>query len=371
MSRRSHRRPERRRAVERVRHTLRPPTAASGRSTGSRQSRESTHGRTRSSRRSTGSRRPRSRRRRRLWVIDRGDRSAARPKGCNRRIDPRSNRVTRRIRLAAGTLNDLAVAAGAVWVTDPFAGVLWRIDPGPPTLTKTIAVSPGSALVDANAQAVWVVNHLDDKVYEIDPHTTRSFASRRSVRRRTSPPSIRAPRGSRRPCRSRRAARSSTESACPISRSFRISQLGPNRASTAPMAAAISLVLRERHFRAGSHSVGYRSCDDSTAQSGGFDFETCVTNAKQVREPRDRRRDRCLRHFLQRDRDFGHEPRARPGGDDQPVEHIPRPDARRRRHATRRDALPVPNRSSQFRPDHRRRPPAGRCRSAIREAARG
>ena len=57
-------------------------------------------------------------------MIDRGGPQRGQPKGAIVRIDPRSNRVTRRIRLAAGTLNDLAVAAGAVWVTDPFAGVL-------------------------------------------------------------------------------------------------------------------------------------------------------------------------------------------------------------------------------------------------------
>ena len=216
-----------------------------------------------------------------LWVIDRGGPQRGQPKGAIVRIDPRSNRVTRRIRLAAGTLNDLAVAAGAVWVTDPFAGVLWRVDPGPPTLTKTIAVSPGSALVDANAQAVWVVNHLDDKVYEIDPHTNAIVR----VTTVGAPQNVTVDSGTAwitkaLPVASCSPLVYSGDGVPDLEIASDLPLQGPNRASTAPMVAAISLVLRERRFRAGSHSVGYRSCDDSTAQSGGFDFETCGTNAK-------------------------------------------------------------------------------------------
>jgi DNA-binding SARP family transcriptional activator/ABC-type branched-subunit amino acid transport system substrate-binding protein/DNA-binding beta-propeller fold protein YncE len=216
-----------------------------------------------------------------LWVIDRGGPQRGQPKGAIVRIDPRSNRVTRRIRLAAGTLNDLAVAAGAVWVTDPFAGELWRVDPGPPTLTKTIAVSPGSALVDANARAVWVVNHLDDRVYEIDPDTN-------AIVRVTT---VGAPQNVTVDSDTAWITKALPVASCSplvyggggvpdLEIASDLPLQGPNRTSTAPMVAAISLVLRERRFRAGSHSVGYRSCDDSTAQSGGFDFETCGTNAK-------------------------------------------------------------------------------------------
>jgi DNA-binding SARP family transcriptional activator/ABC-type branched-subunit amino acid transport system substrate-binding protein/DNA-binding beta-propeller fold protein YncE len=216
-----------------------------------------------------------------LWAIDRGGPQRGQAKGAIVRIDPHSNLVTRRIRLAAGTLNDLAVAAGAVWVTDPFAGVLWRIDPGPPTLTKTIAVSPGSALVDANAQAVWVVNHLDDKVYEIDPRTDAIVR----VTPVGAPQNVTVDSGAAwitkaLPVASCSSLVYSGAGVPDLEIASDLPLQGPNRASTAPMAAAISLVLRERHFRAGSHSVGYRSCDDSTAQSGGFDLETCVTNAK-------------------------------------------------------------------------------------------
>src|SRR5207253_10713512 len=38
-------------------------------------------------------------------------------------------------------------------------------------------------------------------------------------------------------------------------------------------------VLQRHAVRAGKYKVGYQSCDDSTAQSGNFDFATCGANA--------------------------------------------------------------------------------------------
>jgi hypothetical protein len=46
------------------------------------------------------------------------------------------------------------------------------------------------------------------------------------------------------------------------------------------MAAAVAFVVQRRQFTAGTHTVGYRSCDDSTPQAEGFDYEKCGTNAK-------------------------------------------------------------------------------------------
>jgi DNA-binding beta-propeller fold protein YncE len=116
-----------------------------------------------------------------IWLIDQS-RSAV------ERISVRSNRVAQRIHLSAGSLNDLAVGAGAVWVTDPFGGLLWRVDPGPPPLTKTIDVGPGGAVVDADANAVWVVNHLDDKLLENRRTNEPRHDDHRRGPPRTSPP---------------------------------------------------------------------------------------------------------------------------------------------------------------------------------------
>jgi branched-chain amino acid transport system substrate-binding protein len=54
---------------------------------------------------------------------------------------------------------------------------------------------------------------------------------------------------------------------------------GETAAVTRTMVDAIRFVLQDRRFRAGEHTVGYRSCDDATAQSGEFEFRRCAANA--------------------------------------------------------------------------------------------
>ena len=55
---------------------------------------------------------------------------------------------------------------------------------------------------------------------------------------------------------------------------------GGVRVSATQMAQAITLVLRERGFRAGRHRVAYQSCDDSVARTGLFDEAKCAANAR-------------------------------------------------------------------------------------------
>jgi branched-chain amino acid transport system substrate-binding protein len=46
------------------------------------------------------------------------------------------------------------------------------------------------------------------------------------------------------------------------------------------MTEAIRFIIEQRDFRAGQYTVGYQSCDDSTAQAGDFDLYKCFSNAK-------------------------------------------------------------------------------------------
>lgn len=55
---------------------------------------------------------------------------------------------------------------------------------------------------------------------------------------------------------------------------------GPSSIATVPMTRAIAFVLERHGFHAGKYTVGYQSCDDSTAQAGDFEFATCGTNAR-------------------------------------------------------------------------------------------
>jgi streptogramin lyase len=85
------------------------------------------------------------------------------------RIDPRTNRVTRRIRLGAGACST-AAGAGAVWVVNYKAGELTRIDP------RTLRARPvvvGHVPFDVIAAfgRIWVTLWEDGTLVEIDPAT--------------------------------------------------------------------------------------------------------------------------------------------------------------------------------------------------------
>jgi branched-chain amino acid transport system substrate-binding protein len=54
---------------------------------------------------------------------------------------------------------------------------------------------------------------------------------------------------------------------------------GSGRTQTIQMTDAIKYVLKQHNFKAGKYTVGYQSCDDSTAQAGKWDSGKCSTNA--------------------------------------------------------------------------------------------
>jgi branched-chain amino acid transport system substrate-binding protein len=54
---------------------------------------------------------------------------------------------------------------------------------------------------------------------------------------------------------------------------------GANRALTTEMAKAVQFILGQQNWKAGKYSVGFQSCDDSTAATGGYDTAKCAANA--------------------------------------------------------------------------------------------
>jgi branched-chain amino acid transport system substrate-binding protein len=46
---------------------------------------------------------------------------------------------------------------------------------------------------------------------------------------------------------------------------------------------AIQFILSGAGWKAGAYTVGYQSCDDSTAQAGKWDSAKCSANAKRLR----------------------------------------------------------------------------------------
>jgi branched-chain amino acid transport system substrate-binding protein len=54
---------------------------------------------------------------------------------------------------------------------------------------------------------------------------------------------------------------------------------GSGRTQTIEMTNAIRFVLKQAKFKAGKYTVGYQSCDDSTAQAGKWESSKCSANA--------------------------------------------------------------------------------------------
>jgi len=55
---------------------------------------------------------------------------------------------------------------------------------------------------------------------------------------------------------------------------------GAIRKQTVQISRAMIWALQQKSWKAGNWRIGYQSCDDSTAQSGGWDSAKCATNAR-------------------------------------------------------------------------------------------
>jgi DNA-binding beta-propeller fold protein YncE len=90
------------------------------------------------------------------------------------RLSPDSDQVTQRVQVPALSLSgSIALGAGAVWLTDPNEGVLWRIEPTLGSVARTIPLALGVSDVAYGAGAVWVANPQTDTVSRIDPRRNR------------------------------------------------------------------------------------------------------------------------------------------------------------------------------------------------------
>ncbi len=216
-----------------------------------------------------------------VWAIEFGHARVA-------KIDPRTNTITQRIPVPSEGLSSIAVGARDVWAADPFGGLVWRIDPGL-KLPRRIPLDVGVNWVAVGTGAVWATNELAGRVYQIDPSTNEAHV----VRRTDGPATVAVGGGA---AWVSVAGPPSSGTALPSSvcsqvasgeetnpRFLIVSDLplkGSEVAKTHQMVEAIRLVLERRGYRAGAYTIGYQSCDDSTAQGGGYDHLRCYWNAK-------------------------------------------------------------------------------------------
>jgi YVTN family beta-propeller protein len=75
---------------------------------------------------------------------------------------------------AGDTPTGIAVGGDAVWVADSLDDAVYRIDPDTRSVTATIPVGRSPAGVAYGAGSVWVANSGDGTVTRIDPHTRRT-----------------------------------------------------------------------------------------------------------------------------------------------------------------------------------------------------
>lgn len=201
------------------------------------------------------------------------------------RIDPATNRVAEGIPIKSGD-SGVAVGGGAVWVTSGDEGLLWRIEPGPPPRVRPIDVGGEPSFVSYGDGAAWTADHRDGVITRVDARTNavtkqvpieavQSLAVGAgsawvSVAGGTGdgtlPPAVCTP----------------VESGGATPDVLIASDLplqGGAADVTRGLREAIRWVLKDHGFRAGRHVVGYQSCDQSTAQTGGYEGRRCAANA--------------------------------------------------------------------------------------------
>jgi branched-chain amino acid transport system substrate-binding protein len=204
-------------------------------------------------------------------------------------IDPSTNTVVRRIRLDVPFVAGIAVGGGAVWVTDPEAGNVWRIDTGRRAMRTAIPLEPWVAGVSFGEGAVWVTNEIADTIHRIDPRTKVA----RRVVGAPSPRAVAADEGavwvttSSPPskdadlpdavCRAVDYGRDGTPDLLLVAS---LPLQGDQRQTAQSMIDGIRLVLDGRGYEAGAFTVGFQACDSSTAQAGSEDVFRCGSNAK-------------------------------------------------------------------------------------------
>jgi hypothetical protein len=199
------------------------------------------------------------------------------------------------------------VGEGSVWVLNGNTATVTRIDPEQRTVLATISIGIDHAprRLAVGGGAAWVANgdgtlsriDVDDNDVEVIPvgHRLEDVAVGGGAVFVTAGSGLSSRFGTGGTVVSGTAVHALPTSSCaPIyyggrgqPRYLIASDLplqGVGRTAIAQMSQAVQYVLRQHGFRAGDYSVGYQSCDDSTAAAGGAAPEKCEANARAYAE---------------------------------------------------------------------------------------
>jgi YVTN family beta-propeller protein len=109
-----------------------------------------------------------------IWVTAEGP---AALRGALLRLDPVRSRVLVRIPLPGVTdYSQIAVGAGAVWVSDSGKSNVYRVDPRTDRVVATVHVGGSPVNIAASASAVWVDDDSSGRLDKINPTTNRLVA---------------------------------------------------------------------------------------------------------------------------------------------------------------------------------------------------
>jgi branched-chain amino acid transport system substrate-binding protein len=215
------------------------------------------------------------------------------------RVDPKKRRIVERIPVATPVLGALAVGAGSLWAADPLAGLVWRIDPGPPRRMHTVRVGLRASGLAFGQNALWAAGGVDGRVARIDPtseavesHDVGNAPQAMSVSSAGVWTAVAASGGrSIAPASKIKGLEALPAGTCsaPVygglgsPDALIVSDLPMQRddaPATLAMVQAIEFVLRKHGFRAGPHRIAFQACDDATALVGTYTDEKCAANAE-------------------------------------------------------------------------------------------
>jgi hypothetical protein len=91
------------------------------------------------------------------------------------RLNPRSARVTKRIRIGAAGPYNIWIGAGSVWVAEDHAARVVRISPVKNKVVARIGVGDGPADMAFAGSAAWVIDHRDRSLFRIQTATNRAM----------------------------------------------------------------------------------------------------------------------------------------------------------------------------------------------------